>query len=58
MRDDYATLVSATPDDGWDTEVYKERTWIRVVFSKQGAPSSSVFCRWDDGPPRIETSSP
>jgi hypothetical protein len=58
MQDDYATLVSATPTGGWDTQVYKERTWIRVVFSKQGAPSSSVFCRWDDGPPRIETSSP
>ncbi len=55
MKDDYATLVSATPDDGWDTQVFKDTTWIRVTFSKHGSPSHSVFCRWDDGPPRIET---
>lgn len=54
MRDDYATLVSATPDGGWDTQVWKDTTWIRVTFSKDGT-SSSIFCRWDDGPPRIET---
>lgn len=53
MRDDYATLVSATPNDGWDTQVWKDSTWIRVTFSKDGG-SSSIFCRWDDGPPRIE----
>ncbi|WP_314175440.1 hypothetical protein [Streptomyces winkii] len=54
MRDDYATLVSATPNDGWDTQVWKDTTWIRVTFSKDGA-SSSIFCRWDGGPPRIES---
>lgn len=53
MRDDYATLVSATPNDGWDTQVWKNTTWIRVTFSKDGA-SSTVFCRWDGAPPRIE----
>lgn len=54
MRDDYATLVSATPNDGWDTQVWKDTTWIRVTFSKDGA-SSSIFCRWDGAPPRIES---
>lgn len=54
MKDDYATLVSATPDDGWETQVWKDSTWIRVTFSN-GEETSSVFCRWDDGPPRIET---
>ncbi|OEU87263.1 hypothetical protein DB35_27800 [Streptomyces abyssalis] len=54
MRDDYATLVSATPNDGWDMQVWKDSTWIRVTFSKDGA-SSSVFCRWDGAPPRIES---
>lgn len=53
MGDDSASLVSATPDGGWDMQVWRERTWIRVTFSKDGA-SSSVFCRWDDGPPRID----
>ncbi|WP_055485125.1 hypothetical protein [Streptomyces sp. WMMB 322] len=54
MREDYATLVSATPNDGWDTQVWKDTTWIRVTFTKDGQ-SSSVFCRWDGGPPRIES---
>ncbi|MGH3323967.1 MAG: hypothetical protein ACRDOV_06000, partial [Streptomyces sp.] len=53
MGHDSATLVSATPDDGWDMRVWKDATWIRVTFSKGGA-ESSVFCRWDDGPPRVE----
>jgi hypothetical protein len=54
MRKDYATLVSATPNDGWETQVRKDSTSIRVTFSKEGA-SSFVLCRWDDGPPRIES---
>lgn len=55
MREDYATLVSATPNDGWDTQVWKDSTWIRVTFTNHAdGRSSSVFCRWDAGPPRIE----
>lgn len=54
MGQESATLVSATPEGGWDTRVYKDSTWIRVTFSNEGT-ESSVFCRWDDGPPRIET---
>jgi hypothetical protein len=54
MGQDSATLVSATPDSGWAMQVWKAPTWIRVTFS-QGETSNSVFCRWDDGTPRIET---
>lgn len=49
------TLVSATPDSGWDMKVWHSSHWIRVTFTN-GDTSSSVFCRWDEGDrPRIET---
>ncbi|MDJ1133310.1 hypothetical protein [Streptomyces iconiensis] len=55
MGGDSATLVSATPDSGWDMKVWNSSTWIRVTFTN-GDASSSVFCRWDDSAhPRIET---
>lgn len=53
MGDDSASLVSATPDGGWSMQVWKSPGWIRVTFSRSDS-SSTVFCRWDDGPPRIE----
>ncbi|CAL9454194.1 hypothetical protein [Streptomyces albus] len=49
-----ATLVSATPETGWEMKVWHAQGYIRVTFSN-GAASSSVFCRWDDTAPRIET---
>ena len=49
-----ATLVSATPDAGWDMRVWDSSTWIRVTFTK-GDSSATVFCRWNDSEPRIET---
>jgi hypothetical protein len=48
-----ASLVSATPEGGWSMQVWKAPTWIRVLFYRDDE-ASSVFCRWDDGPPRIE----
>lgn len=54
MREDYATLVSATPNDGWDMRVWKGATEIRVTFTRDGG-FSTVYCHWDDGPPRIES---
>lgn len=54
MGDASASLVSATPEAGWEMRVWNDATWIRVTFSR-GDVSSSVFCRWDDGEPRIET---
>ncbi|MFG3257500.1 hypothetical protein [Streptomyces sp. NPDC048172] len=49
-----ATLVSATPEAGWKMRVWDSATWIRVTFTKGGS-SATVFCRWDDSAPRIET---
>lgn len=51
---DSAELVSATPEPGWDMQVWKTPTWIRVTFSTDQA-SSTVICRWEEPPPRIET---
>ncbi|MBO8184874.1 hypothetical protein [Streptomyces spirodelae] len=47
-------LVSATPDPGWEMRIWEAPGLVRVTFTN-GAVSSSVFCRWDNGPPRIET---
>lgn len=49
-----ATLVSATPNAGWDMRVWKSQQWIRVTFTKSDGTETSVFCRWDEGAPRIE----
>lgn len=55
MREDSASLVSATPNSGWDMRVWKSQQWIRVTFtSAEDGTAVSVFCRWDAGPPRIE----
>ncbi|MFE6283266.1 hypothetical protein [Streptomyces sp. NPDC057877] len=53
LREDHATLVSATPGAGWSMQVWKTETWIRVEFTS-GADRVSVFCTWHDGPPRVE----
>ncbi|GAA2090168.1 hypothetical protein GCM10009801_54920 [Streptomyces albiaxialis] len=54
MGEKSATLVSATPNAGWDMRVWDSQTWIRVTFTK-GDSSATVFCRWNDSAPRIET---
>ncbi|MBO8194486.1 hypothetical protein ITI46_22895, partial [Streptomyces oryzae] len=51
---DTGTLVSATPESGWAMRVWHAPGLIRVTFT-DGTVSSSVFCRWDDGAPRLET---
>ncbi|MFE9335723.1 hypothetical protein [Streptomyces sp. NPDC007063] len=47
-------LVSATPDPGWQMKVWHAPGYIRVTFT-DGSSSSSVFCRWDESAPRVET---
>ena len=47
-----ATLVSATPNAGWEMQVWRAAQWIRVTFTR-GDEASSVFCTWHDGPPRV-----
>ncbi|MDJ0340012.1 hypothetical protein QMK19_06585 [Streptomyces sp. H10-C2] len=48
-----ATLVSATPDSGWEMKVWKQDEWIRVDFTS-GPTTSSVFCTWNGHPPVVE----
>ncbi|MEK8171026.1 hypothetical protein NKH77_20155 [Streptomyces sp. M19] len=47
-----AKLVSATPASGWQMQTWRQDTWIRVDFVS-GAATTSVFCTWHDGPPRV-----
>ncbi|MGW6391993.1 hypothetical protein ACWFR1_16140 [Streptomyces sp. NPDC055103] len=48
-----AELVSATPASGWQMQVWKQPTWIRVTFTRDGR-ELSVFCLWHDSAPRVE----
>ncbi|MFE4370494.1 hypothetical protein ACFRMN_20070 [Streptomyces sp. NPDC056835] len=48
-----AELVSATPDSGWQMQVWTQPTWIRVTFT-QGGREVSVFCTWNDHPPMVQ----
>lgn len=50
---DSAELVSATPNSGWQMQVWKQPTWIRVTFT-QGDREVSVFCTWHDHKPMVE----
>lgn len=49
-----AELVSATPAAGWQMQVWKQPKWIRVTFTRDGR-EVSVFCVWNDHPPRVDT---
>lgn len=51
-----ATLVSATPEPGWEMKVWNqsESAWIRVDFTS-GSTTSSLFCTWNGHPPTVET---
>ncbi|MFG3345537.1 hypothetical protein ACGF1Z_10795 [Streptomyces sp. NPDC048018] len=48
-----AELVSATPGSGWQMQVWKQPTWIRVTFTRDGR-EISVFCLWHDTAPRVQ----
>ncbi|KQX53660.1 MULTISPECIES: hypothetical protein [unclassified Streptomyces] len=48
-----AELVSAIPASGWQMQVWKQATWIRVTFTADGR-ELSVFCVWHDTAPRVE----
>lgn len=52
MRAASADLVSATPDGGWQMQVWKQSEWIRVDFVS-GADTTTIFCTWHDGPPQV-----
>ncbi|MEE1752378.1 hypothetical protein [Streptomyces sp. SP18CS02] len=48
-----AELVSATPASGWQMQVWKQPTWIRVTFSR-GGQEIDVFCTWHDHAPLVQ----
>ncbi|MCX4823299.1 hypothetical protein OG883_26115 [Streptomyces sp. NBC_01142] len=48
-----AELVSATPAAGWQMQVWKQPTWIRVTFTQDGR-EVSVFCTWNGHPPMVQ----
>ncbi|MFF3750121.1 hypothetical protein ACFYYH_06610 [Streptomyces sp. NPDC002018] len=48
-----AELVSATPDPGWQMQVWTQPAWIRVTFTQNGR-EVSVFCTWNDHPPMVQ----
>ncbi|MEV6012494.1 hypothetical protein AB0M29_37575 [Streptomyces sp. NPDC051976] len=50
-----ASLVSATPNPGWQMQVWTQDGWLRVTFTQtSGGGSSSVFCTWNGHPPTVE----
>ncbi|MEU5207647.1 hypothetical protein [Streptomyces sp. NPDC020742] len=54
MGSSSAELVSATPNSGWEMQVWKQDGWIRVDFSGSGG-HTSVFCTWNGHPPMVQT---
>ncbi|GAA1508376.1 hypothetical protein [Streptomyces synnematoformans] len=49
-----AELVSATPQAGWQMQIWEQTSWIRVDFVA-GDRRTSVICTWHDSAPRVET---
>ncbi|MFF8955856.1 hypothetical protein [Streptomyces sp. NPDC014894] len=47
-----AELVSATPNAGWQMDVWKQDFWIRVTFTKDGR-EVSAYCTWHGGRPTV-----
>lgn len=54
IRADSASLVSATPDPGWQMQVWNGDQWMRVDFTKDNQ-ANSVFVSWNGHPPIVET---
>jgi hypothetical protein len=49
-----ATLVSATPANGYTVQTWQETGWLRVDFSAPG-DTWSVFATWNGHPPSVQT---
>lgn len=52
LDDDHAALVSATPNAGWEMQVWKQDSWLRVDFTGPG--HVSVICTWNGHPPMVQ----
>ncbi|MBM9508752.1 hypothetical protein [Actinacidiphila acididurans] len=51
-----ASLVSATPDQGWQMQLWTSQPgWLRVTFtSASGSAASTVICTWNGHPPTVQ----
>ncbi|PBC79603.1 hypothetical protein BX265_4413 [Streptomyces sp. TLI_235] len=54
IHPDQAELVSATPDAGWQMQVWNGDHWMRIDFSKDDK-ANSVFVTWNGHPPDVQT---
>ncbi|MFJ7908801.1 hypothetical protein [Kitasatospora sp. NPDC096204] len=54
LKPDRATLVSATPDPGWQMLVWTDGQWLRVDFVRD-TETNSVIASWNGHPPIVET---
>ncbi|GAB7182886.1 hypothetical protein ATKI12_2717 [Kitasatospora sp. Ki12] len=54
LKPDHASLVSATPDPGWQMQVWNGDQWMRIDFTKDNQ-ANSVFVYWNGHPPVVET---
>ncbi|WP_371497292.1 hypothetical protein OG871_15085 [Kitasatospora sp. NBC_00374] len=54
IREDRAELVSATPESGWQMQVWNGDHWMRIDFSHPDG-TSSVFVTWNGHPPMVQT---
>lgn len=57
IHPDHADLVSATPDSGWQMQIWNGDQWMRIDFQQQpgGGRVSSVFVTWNGHPPDVQT---
>ncbi|MEV0369175.1 hypothetical protein AB0I10_05030 [Streptomyces sp. NPDC050636] len=53
LRSDSAELVSATPNAGWEMQVWPQDKWLRVDFTSKSG-HTSVICTWNDHPPMVD----
>jgi hypothetical protein len=49
-----ATLVSATPEAGWQVKAWQTDGWLRVDFSRDDK-TSSCLVTWNGHPPTVQT---
>ncbi|MFI2611433.1 hypothetical protein [Kitasatospora sp. NPDC018619] len=54
LKPDRATLVSATPDPGWQMQVWTVGQWLRVDFVRD-TETNSVIASWNGHEPIVET---
>ncbi|GAA1150337.1 cytoskeletal protein RodZ [Kitasatospora gansuensis] len=54
MQPTTAELVSATPDQGWQMQLWQGDQWLRVDFTKDGS-TNSVFATWNGHHPDVQT---